>query len=423
MTRSARRLPAILGPMPDLQGGELGGLLLDHFYRGARIQRVLRLALVAFFVVALLAVPPGDELALSWVIVLSYAVWSVVVGLLVGLASVEAASYVWLALLFDVLATTALTLVADSSAEQTWTAYVVVNGFFLIPVIAAGQLNPWACGIVSGAAVLGYLGASIATRHADDGEPWSVLLLRVFLLAVVGLGCVLLSRLQRHRVLAIGRLAEDRRRLVEQLVDVEERERTTLAEHLHDGALQYVLAARHDLEDVGTDPVAGERVDHALSQAVQLLRTTLTQLHPAVVHEAGLLPALHDLVEDVSRRSELDVRLVTDGWDDATRTTADALLLGTARELVTNVVKHARASSVEIRVSLASGGGGALARLEVADDGVGLDGTDLDERLRGGHLGIASRRIHLEAVGGTMHFLTAEPQGTRVEVSVPTTLR
>ena len=85
-----------------------------------------------------------------------------------------------------------------------------------------------------------------------------------------------------------------------ELVDVEERERQALAEHLHDGALQYVLAARQDLEDVGTDPVAAERVDHALGEAIQMLRSTLTQLHPVVVQEVGLLPALRDLTQDVA---------------------------------------------------------------------------------------------------------------------------
>ena len=423
MSPSGRGRLAAIGPVPDVGHDELGDLLLDHFYRGARIQRVLRLALVAFFVGTLLAVPPGSGLFVSWVVVVCYAVWSVVIGYLVGIASAEAATYVWLALFFDVIATAALTLVADSSAEQTWTAYVIVNGFFLIPVLAAAQLDAWACAIVSGTAVLGYLGASIATRHANDSEPWWVLILRVFLLAVVALGCVLLSRLQRHRVRAISRLAVDRRRLVDELVDVERRERADLAEHLHDGALQYVLAARQDLEDVGDDPVATERVDHALSQAVQLLRSTLTQLHPAVVHEAGLLPALRDLTDDLTRRTHLQVRLVADGWDDRTRTGADALLLGTARELVTNVVKHARATRVEIGLSLTGTGAEPLARLEVADDGVGLGDADLAERLGAGHLGLASRRIHVEAAGGSLRFLPVEPHGTRVEVSVPATGR
>jgi two-component system NarL family sensor kinase len=421
MSGAGRRVLAALAPTWDLHG-DLRELLLDHFYRGARIQRVLRLVLVAFFVATLLWVPPNDSRVLSWLIVACYAAWSLAIGVLVEAASVRVASYVWLSLFVDVLATAALTLVSDSSAAVTWTAYVVVNGLFLIPVVAAAQLNAWASAVVSAVAVASYVGSSLATRHVNDDEPWSVLVLRTAVLAAVGLGAVLLSRLQRHRVLAIGRLAEDRRELVDQLVVVEERERRDLAEHLHDGALQYVLAARQDLEDVGTDPVAAERVDHALGEAIALLRSTLTQLHPAVVHEAGLLPALRDLTDGLARRSPLDVRLRTEGWDDETRTAADGLLLGTARELVTNVAKHARATRVEVALTLEGDSSGPRqARLVVTDDGVGLGDTDLAGRLREGHLGLASRRIHVEAVGGSLRVEAVEPHGTRVDVRVPVT--
>jgi two-component system NarL family sensor kinase len=423
MSGAGRRVLAALAPTWDLPGDGLRALLLDHFYRGARIQRVLRLMLATFFVATLIWVPPNDSRVLSWLIVVCYAAWSVAVGVLTGYATARVASYVWLALFVDVLATAALTLVSDSSAAVTWTAYVVINGVFLIPVLAAAQLNPWASAVVSAVAVASYVGSSLATRHTNDNEPWSVLVLRTAMLAAGGLGAVLLSRLQRRRVVAIGRLAEDRRELVDQLVDVEERERRDLAEHLHDGALQYVLAARQDLEDVGSDPVASERVDHALGEAIQLLRSTLTQLHPAVVHEAGLLPALRDLTEGLSRRSRLHVRLRADGWDDDTRTAADGLLLATARELVTNVAKHAHATHVEVALTLEyPAGGPSLARLVVIDDGVGLQDTDLVERLREGHLGLASRRIHVEAAGGTLHVEAVEPHGTRVDARVPVTM-
>ena len=412
----ARGLRELLGPVPDVERPELRDLLLAHFYRGARIQRMLRMLLVIFFVITLLAVPPSEDQALCWVIVICYAVWSVVVGILVRLASAAAAPYVWLALFFDVLAVTALALVADMSAEQTWTAFVTVFAFFLVPVLAAAQLNPWACGVVSAVAVVMHLVASAATRHADT-EPWASLLLRTGILAVVGLGCVLLSALQRGRVMAISGLAADRARLVDELVDVEQRERSDLAEHLHDGALQYVLAARQDLEDVGSDQVAGERVDHALGQAVSMLRSTLTQLHPAVVREAGLVAALQDLTGDIAHRGRLQVGLSTDGWGDA-RTSGDELLLRTAQELLVNVVKHAGATSAQVELALADVDGLTLAHLTVTDDGRGIDGRD-PGRPAVGHLGLASRRIHVEAIGGKMHLDPVPPHGTRVEVKVP----
>jgi two-component system NarL family sensor kinase len=118
----------------------------------------------------------------------------------------------------------------------------------------------------------------------------------------------------------------------------------------------------------------------------------MTQLHPAVVDTAGLLPALRDLVATVNARGQLSAELQTRNWDDSLRTPMDELLLTTARELVTNVVKHANARTVSIELAREAG----TATLRVSDDGVGMAGVDLDARLGAGHLGVASRRIRLE---------------------------
>ena len=63
-----------------------------------------------------------------------------------------------------------------------------------------------------------------------------------------------------------------------------------LAEELHDGALQYVLAARQDLEDIRPKDGAEsfDRVDYALRESTTLLRSKVTQLHPAVLEQLGL---------------------------------------------------------------------------------------------------------------------------------------
>ena len=132
---------------------------------------------------------------------------------------------------------------------------------------------------------------------------------------------------------------------------------------------------------------------------------------------AGLVAALVDLTGDIARRGRLRVGLSTDGWGDA-RTSGDELLLRTAQELLVNVVKHADATSVQVELALTDVGGRTLAHLTVTDDGRGIGGQEAG-RLAVGHLGLASRRIHVEAMGGEMHLDPAPSNGTRVEVRVP----
>ena len=67
----------------------------------------------------------------------------------------------------------------------------------------------------------------------------------------------------------------------------------------------------------------------------------MTQLHSAVLDQAGFLPALRDLARISSERGRFEITIDAEGWDETWRTSADRLLLATARELLTNVVKHA----------------------------------------------------------------------------------
>ena len=306
----------------------------------------------------------------------------------------------WLALFVDMAVLARLTLLTASSADVSWTPYLLLTGFFMVPMMAAAQLNPWVCTIVTAPAMAVYLGAGLAIRHLDD-EPISYVLLRTLLLAAVCFGALLLTRLQRARVDRIAALLSERNLLLGELVTLQQREQRELAETLHDGALQYVLAARQELDDaIDGDQEAADRIDQALGEAGRLLRSTMSQLHPAVLDAAGLRAALADLVETLRARGRFAVDLEVRGWDDQTRTPADDLVLGTARELLTNVAKHARARQVKVELRQVDG----RADLVIADDGVGMSGVDVDTRLRAGHLGLASRRIRVEAAGGTIDF-------------------
>ena len=79
--------------------------------------------------------------------------------------------WMWVALLVDAAALGTLTLVAGvNSAEQSWTADILVSGLFLIPVLAATQLRPFVCAAVAIPTTVVYFAASVATKDAN-GEP------------------------------------------------------------------------------------------------------------------------------------------------------------------------------------------------------------------------------------------------------------
>ena len=384
-------------------------------HQGAWIQAVLRLLLAGFLVAVLVTQPPSDHFLLCWVIVLCYVVWSAATTVILRIGGPGLQPYTWLALAVDVFTLAGLTLVADTSADTTWTAYTLLNGLFVVPLLAATQLSPLVCALATAPAVAAYLVSGLLILPIDQ-EPISYVVLRALLLAVVGLACVLLTALQRERVLTIARLLQDRNQLLAEMVQIEQREQRDLAETLHDGALQFVLAARQDVEPaVAGDAESLQRVEFALAETTRLLRATMSQLHPAALEVGRTVAGSPGRRRGHASRGRFSIDVVTDDWDESTRTAVDELLLVTVRELLTNVVKHAAASKVVVQLGRTD----AVARLQVIDDGRGLGGVDLEARLRNGHLGLASRRIRVEAAGGWMRLRDAEPHGTVAEVEVP----
>jgi two-component system, NarL family, sensor kinase len=402
------------------QETELQAILLDHAYRGVRVQVVLRGILVAFVLAVVLWIAPARDRVACDTIAAIYAVWAVGVAWLAQRRVEQLVRFMWLALFVDLAALAGLAIAASSSVNQSWTSDVLVNGFFMIPLLAATQLRPWVCTAVAVPTVAVYLASSIAAKQAN-GEPWSSIVLRTGILAGICAGSILLSQLARYRVFTIGRLVVDRSQLIAELTTLEDRERQTLSEDLHDGALQYVLAARQDLEEARetADPTSFDRLAHALGESSQLLRSTMTQLHSAVLDQAGLLPALRDLARVSGERGRLEITIDAEGWEESWRTSADRLLLATARELLTNVVKHAQAHVVRIELSWRDG----MARLRIADDGRGIRPGEIEEQLAHGHIGLTSRRVRLEAAGGSLTLRSGESSGTVAEVEVPAAVR
>jgi two-component system NarL family sensor kinase len=390
----------------------LSRVLLNHALLGIRVQFVLRAALVVFLAVTAVAVPPARYKAGCYVVVGLYALWSAVAFWLFRGGGVRVVRMIWITLLVDVTALGVLGLLAAAS-EENWTTDVLVTGFFIVPMLATAQLRPAVSAAVTVPTVGLYLGALIAARNAN-GEPWSAIFLQTSVLVGLSVGCVSLSWVQRSRVLEIAGLIRERGGLTAELVDVERAARRELAEELHDGALQYILAARQDLEDARErhDPESFERLELALRESTQLLRAKVAQLHPAVLEQAGLRRALEDLTAGAARNGQ-SVTLTVDGWNHQ-HTRVDELLYGAARELLANVAKHARAK----RVIVSLGADDQWLTLTVADDGVGIPPGALERRLSEGHVGISSQRTRIEVAGGRFEVKPTDP-GTIVEVSLP----
>lgn len=287
---------------------------------------------------------------------------------------------------------------------------------FLVPVAVAFRLRPFATAVASLVATTAYVAQAVAHPARSEPEAVRFIVTQAGYLAWVGAACVLLSALLARRTDLILHLSEDRLRLLSDVQDAEQRERRTLADSLHDHAIQNVLSARHELEEVEEalpEHPALRRADRALAQTLGQLREAIFELHPYVLDQVGLEGAVRSISRRAASRAGFELQLDLHAREGGG--TQDQLVFSAAREFLANVVHHADARRV--RVELANRHDKLV--LVVEDDGRGFSPERLQERLAGGHVGLASQRARIEAAGGTMDLGSRPGDGTRVEIHVP----
>lgn len=231
-------------------------------------------------------------------------------------------------------------------------------------------------------------------------------------------GGVIAVALDRERLTA-ELLAErtELRRSRARLVEVGEGERRRLARDLHDGLQsRLVIAAIHagtlaatpELPEAGKQAAQGLRTE--LEHSVQELRGVVHGLVPALLLERGLVPAAQDLVS----RCGVPSRTRWPTGDVELPPAVAGSVYFVLAEAVTNVIKHARASSIEVTLDVLSSERSARLLLEVRDDGVGF--AEGRSAAAGGLRGLNDR---VAALGGRCSVSSRIGAGTTVRVEIP----
>jgi PAS domain S-box-containing protein len=207
------------------------------------------------------------------------------------------------------------------------------------------------------------------------------------------------------------RQEQELRRSRARLVEAGDLERRRLERNLHDGAQQRLvslsLSLRLAQSKLRTDPLAAgsilEGASSELAHALEELRELARGIHPAVLSDRGLGPALESLAD----RSQLPVELETVP-DERLPGPVEAAAFYVVSEALTNVAKYAHASSVRVRVEQLNG----YARVEVADDGVG----GADPAGGSGLRGLADR---VSALDGRLEIASPPGEGTSIRAEIP----
>lgn len=353
------------------------------------------------------SIGPNEQRTWFVVTLALFAAWSAAVLAYVHLRRVGE-RFALVATAIDIVAIGVLALLSGGAYSHARLA------FFLIPVAVAFRFRPSFTALSVVLTTAAYVIQAAAYPVSSQPAAVRFIVTQAGYLAWVGIACVLLSLLLERRTELAAGLAVDRSRLLTDALEAEQRERKVLAEALHDHAIQNLLSARHELEEAGetvTHPALA-RAEDAVVAATGQLREAVFDLHPYVLEAAGIEAALRSIAQQAAARGRLRLRLDLRGPGHHEQ---DQLVFSAARELLSNVVRHAGATEVAVRLAERQG----ELVLVVEDDGVGFPSGRAEERLADGHIGLAAQRVRVEAAGGRMELLSTPGAGTRVEVRVP----
>ena len=205
------------------------------------------------------------------------------------------------------------------------------------------------------------------------------------------------------------------------LQQVQEQEKSELARELHDELGGLLIAAKMDVTWLRRKVAAEdddsrsrwERVLAALDSGVDLKRRVVEQLRPTLLDNMGLYAALRWQLQESCGRAGLKCSDSMPAEELAISSTASIAIFRIAQEAMTNIIKHARATAVDLDIVVDD----QELLMTIRDDGIGV--ADVSRRAVGSH-GLLSMRHRVQALGGTWSLTPgAEGRGTRIQIRVP----
>jgi signal transduction histidine kinase len=390
------------------------GRLVSTAAPGRAVARVLSAGFALLIAIAAVQAAWGDVHAPRGLLLACLAIWALAFALL-GMPAL-ATQTGWRPRAFLAVH---VAVVAVLAWEQPSLLFVMFLAYplvwFVVDSLLAGVL--WTLAL----AVAGLAGPTIAWAHGDEplwgpGET----LVGAVLSLLLGLWITRTLELSAQRAALIEELESTRAELAaahhEQGVAAE---RERWAREVHDtlaqGYTSIVVLAQTAAAQVGPDPdAARERlglIEEVARENLAEARAMVAAFSPVPLEGTTLVEALHRLAERFGRETGLSTRVDTAALDSAPALSRndEVVLLRGAQEALTNVRRHAGATSVVLRLSTVGG----VVSMHVEDDGVGFDPA-----VAGGH-GLAGLRSRVAEAGGEVDVVSAPGAGTRVTVRVP----
>ncbi|MBI5022512.1 MAG: PAS domain S-box protein [Ignavibacteriales bacterium] len=218
---------------------------------------------------------------------------------------------------------------------------------------------------------------------------------------------------------------EQMRQLSARLQSIREKESTRIAREIHDELGQTLTGIKMDISfleerlsvtlNLQKNPELVEKINSISDQtdsAVQTVRKITTELRPAILDSMGLSAAIEWQTEDFEHRTGITCRYFSPAEEFEINREVSTALFRIMQEALTNVIRHAKASHVEVKLKRNKD----KIFFEVSDNGRGFNKSELDHLNSFGILGMKERT---SLIGGSFEILSEPNRGTTIRVIIP----
>lgn len=215
----------------------------------------------------------------------------------------------------------------------------------------------------------------------------------------------------------IRKANEIREQLIAHMTEIRENERALISREIHDQLGQSLTALKLDLNWLEAKMNNTPEIKEKLSGMVNIITLTIkdvqrisSELRPGILDDLGLAAAIEWYAEEFEKRSNLIIKLDLDEVQ-APNGQANLALFRVMQESLTNIIRHAKAKSVNISLHEMN----EHIVLDIEDDGIGMS----VEKLNSIHsLGLLGMHDRIKQVGGTLDILCGSDAGTKIRICI-----
>jgi signal transduction histidine kinase len=211
--------------------------------------------------------------------------------------------------------------------------------------------------------------------------------------------------------------------LSHKILSTQEDERKRISRELHDVVAQMLTGINIQLATLKTEAQTNSqgfskditRAQKLVEKSVDKVHRFARELRPAMLDDLGLIAALQSIAKGYSNETGIRINLTVFAGVEKLTNTKRTVLFRVAQEALSNVVRHADATRVDLRIEEVS----KAVRMQITDDGKSFDLEKMWHSGKSNRLGVLGMRERVEMVRGTFAIESEPGEGTSIHVQIP----